>query len=277
MVVPVTLPVIFSLSDAPTPGRKFALRVMAPPPSKLPVTVSASSVSVSLPASSVPPAATPTFAEMPCVPLPKSICEPAPMLIVSQPVTVELVSVADTSLSVRVLALLLPPAVSVPMFAMSMPSSVRLSELSFSLISPLIVAPLSTMTLSQPFRPSLMTVACRLPSPLLNFSVSPSPSPPSISVTFENVPPANVSVSAPPPRLTLPAIVAPVFTVTVVLAAPPMIALAVPAVVVPTDAPLLSRMVAPPVETSVLIAALLAPVPPVTAVVTVMVVAPLPS
>ena len=163
------------------------------------------------------------------------------MATVSHPATVLPTSEPDMLLSARVLAVPAPP-VSAVMFAMSVWSSVRLLESAASVIPPLIVAPLSTTTLSQPLRPWETTVACRLPEPPLNFSVSAEPAPPSNSVMFENVPPSNVSVSVPPPSLTLPAIEAPVFTVTAVLPAPPMIALGAP-VVVPTDAPLPSRMV----------------------------------
>ena len=209
-VVPVTLPVMISVSDAPAFGRKLALSVTRPPPAKLPVTVSASEVSLSFPTSSVPSKSR-VPAVRPCVPAPKLMLESAPTLTVSQPVTFAPVSAPDTSLSARVLVP--APPVSAVMFAMLVSSSVRFPE-SASLIVPLIVAPLSTKTLSQPLRPSDTTVACRLPVPLLNFSMSPEPSPPSNSVTSENAPPANVSVSAPLPRLTLPAIAAPVFTVT---------------------------------------------------------------
>ena len=59
----------------------------------------------------------------------------------------------ETLLSSRTLALL-PPPVNAPMLPMSVPSSVSMSELSANLIAPLIVAPLSTTMLSQPFSPS---------------------------------------------------------------------------------------------------------------------------
>ena len=57
----------------------------------------------------------------------------------------------ETLLSSRTLPL---PPVNAPMLPMSVPSSVSMSELSANLIAPLIVAPLSTTMLSQPFSPS---------------------------------------------------------------------------------------------------------------------------
>ena len=273
VVSPVTSPLITSLSIPSPLSVKSASRMMRPPPAKSPVTVRASMAPRLLPTLSVAPAVTlSTPAVRVWLPLPKLIAAPAPMRTVSQPVTFVPSSEPDTPLSERVLARLFGDAFSSSMPARSVPSSVRLSESSASMMSPLIVAPLSTTTLSQPFSPSLWTVWCRLPLPLLNLSVS-VPAPPSISVMEVNVPPANVSVSVPPPSLTLPVIEAPVFTVTAVLPPDPTIALFVPT---PTDAPLLSTMDARD-ETSVLIAATPLPAPPVTAVVTVTVVAPLPS
>ena len=197
------------------------------------------------------------------------------MPIVSQPGSLSSLRFnPDMFLSVSVFADPPPPSSSAALSRV-VPSSVRSLELFASLMSPLIVAPLSTTTLSQPFSPSDLTEAWSVPDPLLNVSVSPAPSPPSISVTAENAPPENVSASDPAPRSILPAIAAPAFTVTAVSPAEPIIALAVPA---PTDAPLLSRIVNVLLLcASVLIAATFAPVPPVTAAVTVMVVAPVPS
>ena len=311
--VPATVPEITSLSDAPAPEAKFASRTTVPlDPEKSPVSVSVSFASESSPTFSVP-----ATTSLPAVnAVPKEMTEPAPTLTVSQPVTLAPVSDPDTPLSARVLLVPAPP-VSAPMPLMSVPLSVRSSESAASVTLPVIVAPLSTMTLSQPFRPSDTTVACRLPEPPLNFSMSPVPSPPSISVTFENVPPAKISASDPSPSVTLPAIMAPEFTVsvsppspratlpltvapeftvsasapapswtfpviaaplfavTVASPAPPMMALRA---AVPTDAPLLSMMVTLlPDETSVLIAASVAPAPPVTVLDTVTVVAPVPS
>ena len=128
--------------------------------------------------------------------------------------------------------------------------------------------PPSMLTVSHPAKP------VTLPETPLNVSASLDPSPPCSSVMSENVPLANVSVSSPSPRLIFPEIVAPVFTATEVFPLPPTIALRPPA---PTDAPLPSEMVTSlPIRTFVLIAATFAPIPPVTAAVTVMVVAPAP-
>ena len=104
-------------------------------------------------------------------------------------------------------------------------SNVRSRESCASLMVPLIAAPLSTTTLSQPFRPSARTVPCRAPAVALplNLSVS-DPAPPCISVTFVNDPPANASVSAPSRRRILPATAAPSCTVTEESPADPRIA-----------------------------------------------------
>ena len=273
VVVPVAFPLIVSVSLAMLPGAKFTLSATAPPPAKLPEIVSASVVSLSLPASSVPPAETLSVSTDTLL-VPNVMEDPAAMPIVSHPVRFALLTDPDMFLSVSAFADPPPPSsrVELPRVA---PSRVRFPESSASLMLPLTVAPLSTTTLSQPFRPSDTTVACRPPEPPLNVSVSPLPSPPSISVTAENAPPANVSESDPAPSLTLPAIAAPAFTVTAVSPAEPRIALASPP---PTDAPLPSRTVTSlPDGTSVLIAAAFVPLPPVTALDTAMLVAPLPS
>ena len=204
LVIPVTSPVIVSVSDAPAFGVKSALRVTIPPPSKLPETVRASAVSVSFPTLRVPVTRSAPV-ERTCAASPNLTVEPAPTPTVSHPVTLTPASAPDTLPNVRASA----------------------------------------------------------------------PAPPSISVTFENVPPTNSNVSDPAPRLTFPAISAPVFTVTEVSPAEPMIALLAAA---PTEAPLPSRTVTLlPAEASVRIAATPVPVPPVTVPDTAIAVAPLPS
>ena len=238
VVAPDTLPVITSLSEPRLFGAKFASRAMTPPPSKLPDTVSVSPVSESSPTSSVPPGSTfsvPTVRVR--APLPKLILARRPTLISSQPVTFSAFSEPDTLfLKASLLLLLFPEAASVPMLAMLARSNVRLSELAASLIVPLSVAPFLTSTLSHPFSPLVARVVLRRPvASLLNTSTSLEPPPPSISVTAPKLPPLNSRWSFPPPRLILPATVAPVFTVTVLLPAPPVIAFRAPA---PTDAPL---------------------------------------
>ena len=293
VVTPVALPPIARLSDPP--AAKFASSTTVPPPPKFPLSDRVSAASALPPMLSVPATLSILVAKA-CCPAPKRISDPAPTETVSQFFSPDPASVPATPLKASVLLLPAPPssAVSAPM---ALPlSNVRLTESAASVTDPLIDAPLSTMTLSHPSRPCAWVEACRLPEPPLNVSVSPAPAPPSICVTEANVPPANVSmsdpaprvtlpvivapeftvsVSAPPPRLTLPAIAAPVFTVTEVSPPDPTIALLASA---PTNAPLLSRMVTElPRCASVLIAATPFPVPPVTAAVTVMVVSPLPS
>ena len=104
-------------------------------------------------------------------------------------------------------------------------------------------------------------MAWSVPDPLLNVSVS-LPAPPSISVALPKAPPSKTSASAPAPRRTFPVIAAPVFTVTEVFPADPMIAFRLPE---PTDAPLRRDMPTTlPLPTSVLMAATPVPEPPVT-------------
>ena len=192
----------------------------------------------------------------------------------SHPLTVRPASVPDTLSNESVLALPAPP-VREPMSAMPVSLKVRFPESSASLMSPMIRAPLSTTTLSQPVRPRDRTPAFRLPDPPRKVSVSPAPAPPSISVTLVKDPPANVSLSAPPPRMIFPAISAPVFTVTSASPAPARITLPAPAAM---DAPLPSRMsTSVAEESSVLIAAAFAPLLPVTVPDTAMEMPPLPS
>ena len=274
MVVPVTFPVMIKVSLATASGSKFTSRVTVPPPSKLPDTVSASEVSLSSPTLSVPSAETLSLAtDRVWAAVPNLIVDPAPMLIVSHPLSPVLSIRPDTLLNASVL-FVPPPPVSAPSLLMSAPLNVRFTESSASLMLPLIAAPPSTKTFSQPISPADCTVASRVPEPPLNVSVS-TPSPPCISVTAANEPSSNVSMSDPAPRFIFPATVALPSTVTVALPAPSRIALLVLA---PTDAPLLIETVtALPEAASVLIAATPAPVPPVTEPDTAMVVAPLPS
>ena len=220
LVIPVTWfeePRTYSWSLVPAPV-KLALSVMVPPPAKLPVSRSASLTSVSLPKSSVPPAARDRLNVRLTVPSANLMLAPAPMEMFSHPVTVLAASEPDTSLPLNesVLPLLEPSAVSVPMLEMSTPSSVRLFESFASLIVPLSAAPFSTITLSQPFSPCTWTVECSSPEPPLNLSVS-FPAPPCISPTPENVPPAKCSTSFPGPRSIFPCTAAPGLTVTVAL------------------------------------------------------------
>ena len=58
VVTPVTFPVIVSVSFAVAFGTKFTSSVTVPPPAKAPLTVRLSSVSLSSPTLSVPPAET---------------------------------------------------------------------------------------------------------------------------------------------------------------------------------------------------------------------------
>ena len=153
LVVPLTLPVITNVSLADWSGAKFTSRVTNPPPSKLPVTVKASSVSESSPTLSVP-ATRRLPAVRPCVPVPNAIVDWAPMVTVSQPATAP-ESVAATPLKSRVWLIAPSPPVSARTPSRLAPGEkVRLVESSASLMSPLSVAPLSTTMLSQPSRPS---------------------------------------------------------------------------------------------------------------------------
>ena len=215
VVVPVTLPVITTWSAEVLPTlRKSTLRVMTPPPLKSPFSVS---TSLALPfvapvASSVAPSArlsVPATDRLLC----NEIEELPPMSTLPQPTTFDASSAPDTLLSARVLSAP-PPPFSSPMLAMLTSSSVRLSESPASLTPPVIVAPLRTTMLSQPFRPCVWTVEFSGPEPPLNVSVS-VPSPPLISVTEANVPPANVRLSFPAPMSMAPETVAPLFRISV--------------------------------------------------------------
>ena len=155
-VDPVTSPVITRLSASPV--AKFALMEMVPPPAKLPVTVSLSATSLSLPTSIVPVTLR-LFTVRPCVPLPKLIVEPAPTLSVSHPLRFESRSVPATPMSESVLESLAPEAVSVPMPSMLVRSKVRSSEESDSRMLPESVAPLSITMLSQPASPPDTTLS----------------------------------------------------------------------------------------------------------------------
>ena len=167
-----------------------------------------SEASESLPTSRVPPAET---RSMPAVkewlPAPKEMTAPVPMSIVSQFETVAPASDPEVFRKARVFEPPPPPssAVSPPM---APPLNVSDVESFASLIAPLMAAPLSTMTLSQFFRPWDTTVACRLPAPPVNLSVS-SPAPPSKVDALEKLPPAKTISSAPPSRSTDPMIDAP--------------------------------------------------------------------
>ena len=211
-------------------------------------------------------------------PAPTLTVEPVPITRVSQPVTKDSSAPAvgrltATPLRERVLSVPPPPSSLVSPAILLPLSKVRSPESSASLISPLIAAPLSTMTLSQPFSPSETTVAWSVPDPLLKVSVS-LPAPPSSSVALPKAPPSKTSASAPAPRRTFPVIVAPVFTVTEVPPADPMIAFRLPA---PINAPLERDMpTAFPLPSSVLIAAASVPEPPVTVPETSMLVLPMP-
>ena len=233
-----TLPEIRRLSLAPV--TKSTLSLIVPPPVKLPDRLRASVASASSPMSSVPPVLTFSVPALSVLaPEPKAITDPPLMLIVSHPVTFAPATAPEAPLKSRVLAAPVPPSRAVTAATLLPLSNVRFPESAARAILPLSAAPLSTMTLSQPFSPCDCTSECSAPPPPVNLSVS-VPAPPAISEAAENAPPAKVSVSSPPPRLTFPVISAPVATVTAALPAPPRIALRPDE---PTAAPLLSAMV----------------------------------
>ena len=144
---------ITSLSEVPWFGMKFASRAMVPPPVKLPLSVRTSLVSPSCPMSRVAPARTvKTPVSSAWLPAPNLIREPEAITTFSQLSRFDPGSVSDTPLKVTVLAVPPPPSSAVSLLTAT---ALKVSDVdvSASLIAPLMAAPLSTMTLSQPFSP----------------------------------------------------------------------------------------------------------------------------
>ena len=279
VVVPTAFPLIVRLSDPELAEPKFASRVTIPTDEKtMPEIVSSSSVSESSPMLSVPPChkfkLDTTATE--CAPVPKLIVAPDLIFIVCQFSKVPLTkpdTFSNSSVSTPA-----PPSISVTAAKLP-PENDNLSFPAPRFTLPVIEAPVLTIIVAFVWKivpvPKLIVapdsifidsqfskVPLTTPDTFSNSSLS-VPAPPSISVTAAKLPPENVSVSFPAPRFTLPAMVAPLLTITIALPAVSMMALRPAA---PTEAPLLSETVTVvPEEASVLIAASLAAEPPVTA------------
>ena len=205
--------------------------------------------------------------------MPNPISAPSLILILLHPVTLSLSIEPDAPSKLRVAeAASVVSAVRLPTLA---PLKVTFPESAASVNDPLIVAPLSTTTLSQPVRPAASTLGSSPPLPRTNLSVS-TPGPPSITVTSEKPPPANTRLSDPRPSLTSPATEAPVFTVTV---ASPRVSVIARRPFWPTEAPLASvmRTAEPPVCETVRMAAAPTSAPPMTEPETLTSVSPPPS